>query len=927
MTQLLERTECQKLMIQSTTKIYSNDGTFIGTGFFILPNVLVSCYHVFYNEKHSIQKFKIQEHDFPITLNPQNTFTVKDLDLICINVTFDLGKQCIPLALFNINIDDEVWGYTYNKDYVDGAPIRSDIIEQANHKTKAVYRIEDDLINQGSSGTPLWNTTRNCFLGVVYWLKEHKRNALVIPSLCFKEYFTSFYEQNIAYHKKNTIWQTAIEKDQDQLQPSDDTTPVKRTTHSEPFEIYNHQYIGRTTPKTVLTNFLTNDLHFIFIYGIGGIGKSHLVKSVIEELKIPFVYIRLTPSSNIKGLAYQLGLSNIEEQNTSWINQDFIDGIQQIKECIIIDDFYEIEDDVTLQSTLLKLASVSQGKIILISRALPEIYVSASYTLPKIHIEYLGREEHRQFLTEFIRFKSIGDRAFIPYEEKLWEVSKGHPLISQIIVNYSDEDIYNDFDVDALDTWNFEEDREGKIFISKLLDTVLKKEKGTEKEFLLNFSLMLGQVSSLLLKQLPGFNTDNLQSLIRRKHFIQTLTRGKLRTYNLHPLIRELLRKKAGDRPNVHYIAAQFFQKIAQATEYEDMVAFNNALYHFQNSESEAYEVFIKSTNSVFLGNSIKNLINSNIDGSIARLKERQRRKPLDFATYNELSRLHMFREQEEQCFSVLERGLELDPTNEILLFSKAYAYKYFLKEKEAENIFEQLAALDNTYAIFQLCQIEYKAQNFLSCIRLCDWLLWLEPENIQALQYKGMVLFQQKQYKEALVLFDKKLKQEPENSQALLYKGKCLIRHKDYTLAEQIFKRANQLDKSNPFIKTEYGNALRLNLKHKPAIEMFELAIRLHKKNVQSYNGLFRTYNENLKDYRKAIEVVDRLINIGIYDVRLLKNGIYLLIDHKYQIYNYDKARKYLNAMSKARFQNHWTKSTIADLDYKIGLYSKGYK
>ena len=97
--------------------------------------------------------------------------------------------------------------------------------------------------------------------------------------------------------------------------------------------------------------------------------------------------------------------------------------------------------------------------------------------------------------------------------------------------------------------------------------------------------------------------------------------------------------------------------------------------------------------------------------------------------------------------------------------------------------------------------------------------------------------------------------------------------------------------------------------------------------KNVQSYNGLFRIYRENLKDYQKAIEVIDRLLTIGIYDVRLLKNGIYLLIHRNYKIYDYDKARRYLNAMRKARFQNPWTKTTIRDLAYKIELYSKRNK
>ncbi len=97
MSQLITRTACQNLLQKCTVKIFEKNGKFIGTGFFILPNMIASCLHVFNN--HQVTHFKISGHN--------QIFSTKDkrpnekLDLICIPLENIVNEYCIPLQTIN----------------------------------------------------------------------------------------------------------------------------------------------------------------------------------------------------------------------------------------------------------------------------------------------------------------------------------------------------------------------------------------------------------------------------------------------------------------------------------------------------------------------------------------------------------------------------------------------------------------------------------------------------------------------------------------------------------------------------------------------------------------------------------------------------------------------------------------------------------
>jgi tetratricopeptide (TPR) repeat protein len=205
MEELSVKSRGQYLLEKCTVKISSNN-ELIGTGFFILPNVLVTCYHVFFEKKERrVTEFQINGIEQKLTLT--NVLHDEKLDLICISLDDDYGEYCVSLA--NIKLPkggDPIWGYSYNSDF-PGGDISTHFKGGVTHNGRKVYRVDKDIIAPGSSGTPLMNLDNNSFLGVIYWRKEE--NALIIPSLHFQDIFPDIYSANIAYHEKNTYWEDA----------------------------------------------------------------------------------------------------------------------------------------------------------------------------------------------------------------------------------------------------------------------------------------------------------------------------------------------------------------------------------------------------------------------------------------------------------------------------------------------------------------------------------------------------------------------------------------------------------------------------------------------------------------------------------------------------------------------------------------------
>lgn len=240
----------------------------MGTGFFVAPDKIATCHHVFFaNNKTITSKFSIA--------GLTGTFDVKghthfhpDLDLLIIQLDFSLNQFCLNLEPGRNKEGDRLWGWSYNINYPNGAALIPVLQEQANHNGWPILRVSRDIVKQGSSGTPILNVDSGKFLGVTYWVKED--DALIIPAQYFQDHFPELYEENQRHQQSNPYW---IEKQN--LKRNEHLTPIPR--------ISNKSVIGRTIDLNKLRESLCQSHNAIVINGIGGIGKTTLAKLYLHN--------------------------------------------------------------------------------------------------------------------------------------------------------------------------------------------------------------------------------------------------------------------------------------------------------------------------------------------------------------------------------------------------------------------------------------------------------------------------------------------------------------------------------------------------------------------------------------------------------------------------------------------------------------------
>lgn len=140
-------------------------------------------------------------------------------------------------------------------------------------------------------------------------------------------------------------------------------------------KLFTSKYIGRQDDIDYLKEFFSNKgKHFLLLYGVGGMGKSHLLYECIKEYKgKTFFFHAVSPNEEFSlNKLYELcllpkleGKKSIEEKQ----NQ-FIEKFQENNVHLILDDYYEVQLP-EVKSLLPKLIGLGRGKMLLLSRIIP----------------------------------------------------------------------------------------------------------------------------------------------------------------------------------------------------------------------------------------------------------------------------------------------------------------------------------------------------------------------------------------------------------------------------------------------------------------------------------------------------------------------------------------------------------------------------
>lgn len=300
-------------------------------------------------------------------------------------------------------------------------------------------------------------------------------------------------------------------KDKAEYQPS--ITPVKTFVAS---------YIGRQADIDYLNDFFNNaQKHFLLLYGVGGMGKSHLLYCCIKDYKRkPFFYHVISPNEEFTlNKFFEICLLPNPDDKLSLEERQnkFAEKFQENNTYLILDDYYEVQLE-EVKSLLPKLIGIGKGKILILSRVVPSNVHHRTNDFPNHKILPLEEPEFKQVIQNYIQDKNIT----LTEEEihMIFEKAQGYPLGGQLIIDAKPYSVSLHELLTDLPKFEASIDPDGKDYSGRLLNRIFQKGNSKEIKLLCEFSALFGVSDIETIRQLPAYDLKLFEGLHKRKSFI-----------------------------------------------------------------------------------------------------------------------------------------------------------------------------------------------------------------------------------------------------------------------------------------------------------------------------------------------------------------------------------------------------------------------
>lgn len=206
-----------------------NIGYVQGTGFFVAPNLVVTCAHVIGEVESSLIElfWKIKGKKYKIeVLKIAETVDLALLKIV--NEQFDHPCVYFDYAKPQVNDDLYVFGYpgylSSSADYSNGDSVTLKFEGDCFKDDLALYKLKSGEIIEGFSGSPLLNLRTRRVCGVVHLSRSGTEGGRAIPIESILSEFEGLKELHEQFHRNNNQW---IQN----LEPNVETT--YRNTSSE----------------------------------------------------------------------------------------------------------------------------------------------------------------------------------------------------------------------------------------------------------------------------------------------------------------------------------------------------------------------------------------------------------------------------------------------------------------------------------------------------------------------------------------------------------------------------------------------------------------------------------------------------------------------------------------------------------------------
>ena len=159
-------TDITKLLQQCTLRVSVGGGH--GTGFFVAPQLILTCAHVVASANpETIDVFwQSQNQQYSASLVKILPEDHVDLALLKLN-TPDLNHPCINFESLYPQLNDDLFSYGYPQDYPDGDSATFKYEGESFKGNSPLYKLKGGQANYGASGSPLLNQRTGKVCGIL----------------------------------------------------------------------------------------------------------------------------------------------------------------------------------------------------------------------------------------------------------------------------------------------------------------------------------------------------------------------------------------------------------------------------------------------------------------------------------------------------------------------------------------------------------------------------------------------------------------------------------------------------------------------------------------------------------------------------------------------------------------------------------------
>ncbi len=322
-------------------------------------------------------------------------------------------------------------------------------------------------------------------------------------------------------------------------------------------------FVGR---KRELEFLRDNSRKFIFVVGLPGVGKTSLVNKYARESGYQVIWIDILETTTLQGIVRNMAFSIEGDERKNFINlirngygdtstyiDMVIDLVRNSRVLLVLDNFHlNADPGIELLVKKLALAESLRGKVVVVSRSLPNFYVSHEKVL---FVKPFSLEESIEFLTMHGLSREDATRVH--------RVLNGHPyLLVLFLREYSR-------DPSILDSV------EG--FSRDYLIYEILEELSYDDRNVLNLLCVLRKTAPMKLLKKAGVESRRVKKSIEK--LLANLVIIRLPSgFQLPEIIKDVYCRDIIDRESYHYIAAKYYSSMNSD---EDLL---EALYHYIES-------------------------------------------------------------------------------------------------------------------------------------------------------------------------------------------------------------------------------------------------------------------------------------------------------------------------------------------------------